>query len=73
MIPVAPVPEPSGFDERARRPGNARLAENPRAARPRDLWSPFRDALAEGLRRMAPLIAAAEERRFTTAELKAST
>ena len=48
MIPVAPVPEPSAFDARARRPGNAWLAENPGAARPRDYWSPFRATLAEG-------------------------
>ncbi len=48
MIPVAPVPEPSGFDERVNRPGNAWLAENPGADRPRDFWSPFRDVLAEG-------------------------
>jgi hypothetical protein len=48
VIPAAPVPEPSGFDERARRPGNAWLAENPHAPRPRDFWSPFRAVLAEG-------------------------
>ena len=48
MIPVAPVTEPPGFDERARRPGNAWLAENQGAERPRDYWSPFRIALAEG-------------------------
>ncbi len=48
MIPVAPVPEPSGFDRRARRPGNAGLAENRGAERPRDFWSPFREVLAQG-------------------------
>lgn len=48
MIPVAPVPEPSAFDERVRRPGNAWLAENPGVKRPRDYWSPFRAVLAEG-------------------------
>lgn len=48
MIPVAPVPEPSGFDERGRRPGNAWLLENPGVKRPRDYWSPFRAVLAEG-------------------------
>ena len=42
------VPEPLGFDERVRKPGNAWLAENPGAERPRDLWSPFRAVLAEG-------------------------
>ena len=48
MIPVAPVAEPSGFDERARRPGNAWLAKNEGVARPRDFWSPFRAVLADG-------------------------
>jgi hypothetical protein len=48
VIPVAPVPEPADFDERARKPGIAWLADHPGAARPRDLWSPFRAALAEG-------------------------
>lgn len=48
MIAVSPVPEPSGFDERARRPGNAWLAENPAAERPCDYWSPFRAVLADG-------------------------
>lgn len=48
MIPVAPVPEPPDFAERAARPGAAWLAENPGAPRPRDYWSPFRAVLAEG-------------------------
>lgn len=48
MIPVDPVAEPSDFDERARRPGNAWLARNEGAGRPRDYWSPFRDVLARG-------------------------
>jgi hypothetical protein len=48
VIPVAPVPEPDGFHQKARVPGHAWLAENPGSARPRDYWSPFRDALAEG-------------------------
>jgi hypothetical protein len=48
VIPVAPVPEPPDFDERVRRPGNAWLAANAGAMRPRDLWSPFRPVLAEG-------------------------
>jgi hypothetical protein len=50
VIPVDPVPEPSGFDARARKPGKAWLTENPGAARPRDYWSPFREALAEGFK-----------------------
>ncbi len=48
MIPVAPVTEPPDFDERVRRRGNSWLAENEGADRPRDYWSPFRIALAEG-------------------------
>jgi hypothetical protein len=48
VIGVAIVPEPPEFAERARKPGNAWLAANPGAARPRDYWSPFRAALAEG-------------------------
>lgn len=49
MIELPPAsPEPSGFDERCRQRGNAWLAENPDAGRPRDYWSPFRPALAEG-------------------------
>lgn len=48
MIPVAPVPEPADFDERARRPGEAWRARNTEAPRLRDYWSPFRAALAEG-------------------------
>jgi hypothetical protein len=48
VIPVDPVAEPSGFDERARRPGNAWLAKNEGAGRPRDYWSPFCSKLADG-------------------------
>jgi hypothetical protein len=50
MIPVAPVPEPSSFDARARRPGNAWLLEHPHARRPRNYWSPFRSLLEEGFK-----------------------
>lgn len=48
MIPVTPVAEPEQFDELARKPGNEWLAANPQAHRPRDYWSPFREALAQG-------------------------
>jgi hypothetical protein len=48
VIPVPPVPEPKDFREKAQVPGDAWLAAHPGAARPRDYWSPFRDALAEG-------------------------
>jgi hypothetical protein len=48
VIPVAPVPEPTGFHERAHLPGLGWLAKNPGARRPHDFWSPFRAELAEG-------------------------
>lgn len=48
MIPVKPVAEPPEFDERARQPGKTWLTEHPNAERPRDYWSLFRAALAEG-------------------------
>lgn len=48
MIPVAPVPEPDDFDEEVRKPGRTWLANNPPPKRPKDLWSPFREALAKG-------------------------
>jgi hypothetical protein len=47
MIPVEPVPEPDDFDARVRKRGIAWLAENPPPKRPRDYWSPFRQALAD--------------------------
>lgn len=50
MIPVAPVPEPEGFDEHVRRRGAAWLAEHPGAPRPRDFWSPCRGELAAGFK-----------------------
>lgn len=49
MTPVSnPIPEPDKFDERCRKPGDVWLKANPVAERPRDLWSPFRHALADG-------------------------
>lgn len=48
----APLTEPAGFDERCRRPGNAWLAANPTSRRPRDYWSPFKPALADGQRNL---------------------
>jgi hypothetical protein len=50
MIPVRRVREPSDFDARAREPGKQWLKENPGARRPKDLWSPFRPALARGFK-----------------------
>ena len=48
MIRVAPVPEPPDFDAKVRRPGRAWLRQSPALQRPKDLWSPFRHALAVG-------------------------
>jgi hypothetical protein len=49
MIPVShPIPEPAGFHQQCREAGNAWLAEHPDNKRPRDFWSPFRNALADG-------------------------
>jgi hypothetical protein len=48
MIPVTPPPEPAAFDERCRRPGTDWLTANPRAKRPKDLWTPFKEDLAAG-------------------------
>ena len=48
VIRVAPVPEPSEFNERARQRGKAWLEENAGASRPRDYWLPFREILADG-------------------------
>ena len=50
VIRFEPVPEPAEFHERARVPGAAWLANHPDAKRPRDYWSPFKGALAEGFR-----------------------
>lgn len=49
MIEVdSPIPEPKDFGTKCRQPGNTWLANNPDAARPKDLWSPFRPDLAAG-------------------------
>lgn len=50
MIRFEPVPEPPEFDAQARQPGQKWVAAHPHADRPRDLWSPFKAALAEGFR-----------------------
>lgn len=50
MIPVGRAPEPAGFDERVRKPGQAWLAVHTSAKRPRDLWTPFKPHLAEAFR-----------------------
>lgn len=49
MIPVPhPIPEPDDFDEKCRQAGKEWLKANPDCKRPRDFWSPFRHALADG-------------------------
>jgi hypothetical protein len=48
MIRFEPVPEPPEFDAKARQPGKIWLATHPGTKRPRDLWSPFKAALADG-------------------------
>jgi hypothetical protein len=48
MIPVARVPEPERFDRDCRQRGKRWFAERGDGERPRDYWSPFRTALAQG-------------------------
>lgn len=50
MIPVAPIDEPPAFDVACRKAGNTWLAAHVDAERPKDLWSPFRLALAAGFK-----------------------
>lgn len=51
MIHFDPVPKPPNFEEAAVM-GQQWLQAHPGAARPRDYWSPFRSALAEGFRNL---------------------
>ena len=51
MIRFERVDEPGDFDEWARVPGNAWLAANPEG-RPKDYWTRFKGALAEGFRNL---------------------
>jgi hypothetical protein len=50
MIRFEPVAKPEGFTERVERPGAAWLEANPKAKRPKDLWTQFKPALADGFR-----------------------
>ena len=50
MIRFERVDKPADFAERVEQPGAAWLEQNPNAQRPRDLWSPFKPALADGFR-----------------------
>ena len=52
MIRFERVPEPAEFTEKARVPGEAWLTANPRDGRPKDYWTPFKGALAEGFRNL---------------------
>ncbi len=50
MIRFKCVPEPADFGKKANVPGNKWLATHPRARRPKDFWTPFKDELAKGFR-----------------------
>ena len=50
MIRFEPVPKPEGFATAVEQPGATWLVNNPAAKRPKDLWSPFKDILADGFR-----------------------
>ncbi len=52
MIRFEPVPEPTRFDREVRLPGEAWLAANPEPGRPKDFWTPFKGALADGFRNL---------------------
>ena len=52
MIRFERVPEPADFDRRARVPGTVWLAAHPGDGRPKDFWTPFKGALAEGFRNL---------------------
>lgn len=48
MIPVAKVRKPRGFDAQVKTPGDAWLAANPKAKRPKALWAPYTPDLSAG-------------------------
>lgn len=48
MIPVGKVKKPKSFDKEVKTPGDAWLAANPKAVRPKALWGPFTSDLADG-------------------------
>ncbi len=52
MIHFERVPEPAEFNQQARQPGNAWLAAHPGHGRPKDFWTPFKGALADGFRNL---------------------
>lgn len=52
MIRFDRVPRPTDFVEKAETPGNAWLVANPGKKRPKDFWTPFKGALADGFRNL---------------------
>ena len=52
MIRFERVPEPAEFAEKAKAPGEAWLTANPGEGRPKDYWTPFKGALADGFRNL---------------------
>ncbi len=50
MIRFETVPKPAGFTAAVEVPGVTWLDNNPNAKRPKDLWTPFKAALADGFR-----------------------
>ena len=50
MIRFEPVAKPEGFADQVEEPGATWLAENPDANRPKNLWTQFKPALADGFR-----------------------
>ena len=50
MIRFEAIAKPEGFAEQVEQPGAAWLEANPDAKRPKDLWTQFKPALADGFR-----------------------
>jgi hypothetical protein len=48
MIPVAKVKKPKDFDAKVKAPGDQWLKDNPKAKRPKALWTPYTKTLADG-------------------------
>ena len=48
MIRVGKVKKPKGFDAKVKVPGDQWLKDNPKAKRPKALWTPFTKTLADG-------------------------
>ena len=52
MIRFQPIQKPQHFEERAEKAGAAWAASKPAAKRPKDYWSAFKPALADGFRQL---------------------